>query len=107
MIIPPINPIPVPANPIGAISSDLQNISSIFNSIERICVSNNMCAVELAKIHCVTNLICKKIEMKCAFDILQILQQYNYAKIILTTKALKNETKEELLSKIIEVIQKK
>ena len=43
--------------------------------------------------------------MKSSFDIARILNEYNYAKIILNSKTLNNKAKEECLSKIIEVIQ--
>ena len=108
MIMPPITstPIPSPIKNVTDVFSSLKDIASIFNSIEKICVSNNMCAVELAKIRCVRDIVCKKIEMKCAFDILQIMTEYKFAKIILNSKCLSDKTKRELELKIIEMIDK-
>jgi hypothetical protein len=44
--------------------------------------------------------------MKCAFDILQIMTEYKFAKIILNSKWLSDKTKRELELKIIEMIDK-
>lgn len=92
-------------NYLSSAASVLKDTVSILSSIEGICVSNNMCQIELAKIHIATELICKKIKMKSSFDIARILNEYNYAKIILNSKTLNNKAKEECLSKIIELIQ--
>ena len=38
-----VPPIVIPTNPIGAISTNVESLVSLTNSIERNCVSNNMC----------------------------------------------------------------
>ena len=101
-----VPPIVIPTNPIGAISTNVESLVSLTNSIERICVSNNMCEMELSKIRYVTKLVCKKIKTQCAIDILNILTEYNYIQLLLETSYLNKKTKEELISKLIENIQR-
>ena len=101
-ILPPVMP---PLNPINVVTSNIESFASLVNSIEKICVSNNMCAIEQTRIHLVTEIACKKIKTKCMCDISNILNDYDYIKHIFASKSLSDVTKEEIISKIIENIQ--
>ena len=43
-ILPPVMP---PLNPINVVTSNIESFVSLVNSIEKICVSNNMCNSEV------------------------------------------------------------